>query len=88
MDHLTARTQPGTRIASIGRPLVTDASRSGLQLIRQVGIVVSWTRVTHGAFQADWESRAQLEKIFSFRVYWLPDLEMQVCVSNLVCYSQ
>lgn len=30
------RTQPGTRIASIGRPLVADASRSGLHLIRQV----------------------------------------------------
>eukprot|EP00434_Breviolum_minutum_P014820 symbB.v1.2.013068.t1/scaffold907.1/size153227/13 len=30
------RTQPGTRIASIGRPLVTSASRSGLHLIRQV----------------------------------------------------
>lgn len=29
------RTQPGTRIASIGRPLVTNASRSGLHLIRQ-----------------------------------------------------
>ena len=34
------RTQPGTRIASIGRPLVTNASRSGLHLIRQAQSLV------------------------------------------------
>lgn len=35
------RTQPGTRIASIGRPLVADASRSGLHLIRQAPVGLS-----------------------------------------------